>query len=255
MTDNPYDSPANAGTTALTAGQTRSFLVRILVVIGIVAVLFALILPSIRTAPEASTRIRCLNNIQNITRALLSYAATHKAFPPAYTVDGRGNRLHSWRTLLLPHLDQRSLHQSIDFSKPWNDPANVKAFNTQLDVFSCPSAKLKPGFTTYLGNATSDGCFAGSRPRPLAEITDPHNQTVLIAEVASGHAVHWMAPEDADENILLNFLPRNQSAHPGVVNAAFVDGSVRSLSVDVDPQVSRTFLTVSGNDLINTSDF
>ena len=61
-----------------------------------------------------------MNNIRNITLALLNYADTHKAFPPAYTVDANGNRLHSWRTLLLPYLDQQSLYESIDFSKPWN---------------------------------------------------------------------------------------------------------------------------------------
>jgi hypothetical protein len=126
--------------------------------------------------------------------------------------------------------------------------------HTARDI-SCPSAKLPPGFTTYLGNATIDGCFAGTRPRPLSEITDPHDQTILIAEVASSHAVHWMSPEDADENILLNFGPDNKTAHIGVVNAGFVDGSAGSLSVDLNPQVRTALLTVSGNDEIKASEF
>jgi hypothetical protein len=64
-----------------------------------------------------------------------------------------------------------------------------------------------------------------------------------------------MSPEDADENILLNFGPDNKTAHIGVVNAGFVDGSAGSLSVDLNPQVRTALLTVSGNDEIKASDF
>lgn len=62
-------------------------------------------------------------------------------------------------------------------------------------------------------------------------MTYSHDQTVLVVEVASTHAVHWMAPQDADERILLHLRPADKSAHIGVVNAGFVDGTVRALSV------------------------
>lgn len=110
---------------------------------------------------EAGGRTRCLNNLKSITLALISYAARHNAFPPAYTVDANGNRLHSSRTLILPYLDQHALDELIDLSKPWNDPANAKAFGKELNVFSCWSAKLSGGLTTYLGNAATDEMFTG----------------------------------------------------------------------------------------------
>ena len=196
-----------------------------------------------------------MNNLKNITLALLSYADTHKAFPPAYTVDANGNRLHSWRTLVLPYLDQQALYESIDFSKPWNHPVNAKVFNTQLEVFSCPSAKLPPGFTTYLGNATTDGCFSGERPRRLSEFTDPHDKTILVAEVAPIHAVHWMSPEDADDSILLNFDAKNKTVHFGVENVGFGDGTVMPLSVNIDRNLRRALMTISGNETFDESEF
>ncbi len=255
MTVNPYESPEPTPLAVNAVKQKRFSLLEIIVVIGIVGVLAALILPATRSAKQAGSRTLCMNNIKMITLALLSYADDHHAFPPAYTVDAESNRLHSWRTLLLPYLDQQSLYESIDLSKPWNHPVNAKAFNTHLEIFSCPSAKLPPGFTTYLGNATTDGCFSGERPRRLSEITDPHDKTILVAEVATAHAVHWMSPEDADENILLKFGPGNRTAHNGVVNAGFVDGTVNSLSSGINPDVAKALLTVSGNETFNGEDF
>ncbi len=254
MTVNPYESPEPTPLAVNAVKQKRFSLLEIIVVIGIVGVFAALILPATRSAKQAGSRTLCMNNLKNITQALINYTENHKGFLPADTVDADGNRLHSWRTLLLPYLDQQALYESIDFSKPWNHPVNKKAFNTQLEIFSCPSANLPPGFTTYLGNATTNGCFAGERPRSFSEITDPHGQTILIAEVASSHAVHWMSPEDADENILLNFGPGNKTAHNGVVNAGFVDGTAKSLSVDIDPAVGRALMTISGNETLGGSE-
>ena len=60
--------------------------------IGILAVLVALLLPATRSAPKAGTRVRCLCDIKMIAMALVSYAGNHHAFPPAYTIDAHGNR-------------------------------------------------------------------------------------------------------------------------------------------------------------------
>jgi hypothetical protein len=136
-----------------------------------------------------------------------------------------------------------------------NPKANAKAFGTEVDVFICPSARLSGGLTTYLGNAAPGGCFTGDRPRPVSVNRYPHHQTVLVVEVASSHAVHWMAPEDADESILLNFGSGNRSAHIGVVNAGFVDGTVRTLSVDLDSHIRRALISASGRDEISATEY
>ena len=255
MTQNPYESPEKPHAAEIAKGGNSFSLWKVLAVAGVTALLIALILPATRTAPEAGGRTRCLNNLKSITLALISYAERHNAFPPAYTVDANGNRLHSWRTLILPYLDQYALYESIDLSKPWNDPANAKAFGTEVDVFSCPAAKLSGGLTTYLGNAATDGCFTGDRPRHISEFTDSQGQTILVVEVSPTHAVHWMAPQDAHESILLNFGSGSKPAHIGVVNAGFADGTVHALSVNLDSPVRRSLLTVSGNDAISAKEF
>src|SRR5918997_1599426 len=91
-----------------------------------------------RSSRPAGRRIRCLNNLKQIVLALHNYEQAHKALPPAYTVDATGRPLHSWRTLILPYLEQEPLYRAIDLSKPWNDPANARALETTLLVFGCP---------------------------------------------------------------------------------------------------------------------
>ena len=107
-------------------------------VLGIIALLIALLLPAIRSAGPAARRAQCVNNLKQIALALHNYEQAHKALPPAYTVDAKGRPLHSWRTLILPYLEQEPLYQTIDLSKPWNDPANAKALETAASRFSLP---------------------------------------------------------------------------------------------------------------------
>src|SRR5262245_6205217 len=80
-------------------------LAEFLVVVGIIAVLIAFLLPSIRSGGEAARRAQCTNNLKQIALALYNYEQEHKVLPPAYTVDATGRPLHSWRTLILPYLE------------------------------------------------------------------------------------------------------------------------------------------------------
>ena len=112
-------------------------------VLGLIFVLLvglALMLPAVsRGSREAAKRTQCKNNLKQIMLAFHNYHDTYSAFPPAYTTDADGRRLHSWRTLLLPYLDQQKLYSSIDLAKPWNDPVNAEARKSLLHVYSCPS--------------------------------------------------------------------------------------------------------------------
>src|SRR4051812_12594653 len=91
-------------------------LIEILVVIVILGGLLCLLLPSVRTAGTAANRNSCQNNMQQIALGLLNYADRHRVFPSAYTMDEGGMPLHSWRTLVLPDLEEPALFKKIDLS-------------------------------------------------------------------------------------------------------------------------------------------
>jgi prepilin-type N-terminal cleavage/methylation domain-containing protein/prepilin-type processing-associated H-X9-DG protein len=222
-------------------------LVELLVVIGIITVLIALLLPAKRGAREAARRSQCTNNLNQIAVALLNYADVYHALPPAYTVDADGKPLHSWRTLILPYLEQKSLYDKIDLSKAWDDPANVEALKTVLPVYRCPSAGCPENHTIYVAIVAPNGCFRSAEPRRLSEITDDHAKTLLVIEVDPEHAVPWMAPTDADMDVLLGFNRETTLAHPGGFTAAFVDGSVSFLSADLPADKRRALVSIAGD--------
>jgi len=176
-------------------------LTEVAVVVAIAFFLYALSIPATRNAREPARRTQCRNNLKQIGLAFHNYKDEHGTFPPAYTVDANGKPLHSWRTLLLPYLDQAPLYKRIDLSKPWDDPANAAVFESaSIAVFQCPSIQLPKNHTTYLAVTASGGVFhPPTRPRPSSEMTDPHNETMMVIEVDVPRAVPWMAPQDIDE--------------------------------------------------------
>jgi len=223
-------------------------LIEVLVVLGIIALLIAFLLPAIRFARPAARRAQCVNNLKQIALALYNYESTYKSLPPAYTVDAKGRPLHSWRTLILPYLEQESLYQSIDLSKPWNDPANAKAFETIPLVFRCPAMVGPQNSTPYLAIVASNGCLMPRGSRSLKEITDAHGSTLMVIEVGEENAVPWMAPVDANEPLVLSLGPTTKLHHAGGMNACFVDGSVRFLKANTPIEERRALISISGND-------
>ena len=155
--------------------RRKNRLLSIVATVGILMLLIALLLPAIRSgAGPAARRAQCTNNLKQIALALHQYEQSHKALPPAYTVDASGRPLHSWRTLILPYLEQSSLYQTIDLSKPWNDPANAKAYNTPLSVFRCPEQVGPPNTTTYLAVVGPQRLLS---PRPASTIGGDHGRS------------------------------------------------------------------------------
>ena len=144
MTDNPYASPAPVSDTRVLKKRPRITFLRLFLGLAIVFVLVALLFPARRGSREAARRTQCRNNLKQIALALHNYESHYHALPPAYTIDAEGKPLHSWRTLILPWIEQVNLYNSIDLSKPWDDPANAEALNTVPQVcllYTSPSPR------------------------------------------------------------------------------------------------------------------
>jgi prepilin-type processing-associated H-X9-DG protein len=249
MSTNPYESPEYQGNFPQQAVKWAGAAVRVILLVSLLGLLLLLFMPRwpIGGAREAARRAQCSNNLHNIALALHNYESAYGCLPPAYTVDAKGKRLHSWRTLLLPFLEQKALYDKIDLAKPWDDSANKSAYDTPIRLYECPSSSTGRGKTTYFAVVSSDGCFKGAESASLADVKR-RGQTLMLIEVAEKHAVHWMSPSDATEEMVLDRERDLEFSHPSGGNAAFVDGSVRYLAENTHADVLRSMITTDGKD-------
>jgi prepilin-type processing-associated H-X9-DG protein len=243
-----HDESASGDGAGAPQKMSRFWLNAIVICVG-VGSLVACLVPLRRDARPAAYRNSCSVNLKNIALALEQYHNKHHAYPPAYTVDADGRPLHSWRTLILPHLEKRALYNSIDLSKAWDDPANAAAYQAQSpEIYRCPSAGSPENHTTYLAVVTPTSCLRPVAPRRQADIKDGLSNTIDVIEVAPKDSVHWMAPVDADEAMVLSLGPDSKLAHPGGMNVAYCDGRVIFVPATLPKETWRALISIGGND-------
>lgn len=231
----------------ITCARRGLTLIELVFVLGLLILLIFLLLPNPPSHPIPPSRA-CRNYLKQIAIALHEYENDHGMLPPAFTVDTNGKRLHSWRTLILPYIDQTKLYESIDLSKPWDDPVNAKAFEQIPKVYQCPLMAGGDQRTLYLGVGGAQGCLAGATPRKMNEITDKEDETLMVVEVYADQGVPWMAPVDADEKLILDVDPKSKWLHSEGRNVAFVNVSVRTLPTKTTVAELRRMMTIAGGD-------
>lgn len=255
MSDNTSDS----GFSAEQVSPGRSPLAKLgcaVSVIAVVLLLSALLLPARRVAPEAARRNQCLNNLKQIAIAIQNYTKQNGHLPPAYTVDADGNRLHSWRSLILPYIEETPLYNRIDFTRPWDDPANALAREQYIPTYLCPSAPYdEDNFTTYLAVVGPNCVFSGPNSRKLSEVTDDSEYTLMVVDAPHDRALHWMSPYDVSEEEMLAFGPDSEFVHIVGFQAAYLDGHVGAIPKDIDKESLRGMLTIDGGEEIKGVEF
>jgi prepilin-type processing-associated H-X9-DG protein len=196
-----------------------------------VPILIALLLPAVQAARTAARRALSSNNLRQIGLALHNYHDTFKTFPPAYIPNDDGSPRTSWRTMILPFVDEQGLFDNYDFDVDWDDPANALARNTQIQHYQSPHAVSRPNATNYFVITGSGTMFDGATPCRIAKITDGTSNTVMAIEVV-GHDVEWSQPADVPIDGLDQLLASGAfSGAAGTFNVLMADGSVRAMSI------------------------
>src|SRR5687767_4622690 len=93
-----------------TSARTRGFtLVELLVVIGIIALLISILLPSLQRAREAANSVKCLSNARQFGNALNMYVVAHKGTLPILWRNNGNTDMHpdgsGWAPQLCKYLN------------------------------------------------------------------------------------------------------------------------------------------------------
>ncbi|MDR1483927.1 MAG: DUF1559 domain-containing protein [Planctomycetaceae bacterium] len=112
-------------------------LVELLVVMAIISVLIAILLPAVQAARESAQRMRCSNNIKQVTLAVHNYHDTYEVLPWAFRSYWGG----TWVTRILPFIELQAIADKYRWDLPADTSNGNRALLQSLELsgFRCPS--------------------------------------------------------------------------------------------------------------------
>lgn len=257
--------------------ERRGFtLVELLVMIGIIAVLLALLLPATRSVRPAAARMACQNNLKQLMLAFHNYhsiegtshAPNAQPLPPGCIGAGTmpEERL-SWMVALLPYLEQDALYRQLDPKKGY--AGNLPGTQTRIRLFLCPGSKgaaRSDNVTHYVAmagigrdsamqyvGAAGNGFMGYDRLTSWPDFKDGTANTIALMETrfalgpwARGGPSTLRGFEPGD--LPLHGDQRPFGGHDKVIQAAMADGSVRGLNSSIDPKKLAAAITIAGGE-------
>jgi hypothetical protein len=198
------------------------------VMLGVVAILIALLVPAVQKVREAAARAQTMNNMKQIALANLSHhdgfrflpSPKMQPMPPGMIAPDL-----SWRVTILPFVDQAPMFNLFDPNVGWDHANNQPFLSRRPQVYQNlmhPDADMTQTTFQY---------FTGPKtmfPDPLTkikmvDIKDGTSNTFLFAE--SSNAVPWTKPAD------MAVTPNGPLPLPADrFLASMADGSVRLIN-------------------------
>lgn len=204
-----------------------------------------------------------VEQMERVGQALKLYHEQYGCLPPQGSVaaDSRpkspnGELLpaqFNWRVGLLPLLDEQELYDRFDFSKPWDDPANLAAAQRIPDVYFGVTAAAGDVPSSRLHVLSGRGIYQNQADVGvlLASITDLKTSTAIVMEGSAETAVAWTSPRSFDvQDIDVAVFGNQNEGGVLLINAAFDVRAIKRKSEKVD-----AVLTPAGGERLTRRDF
>ena len=150
--------------------RIRGFtLLELLIVIAIIAILIALLLPSVQQAREAARKTQCRNNLMQIGLGLRTYNQAHGVLPPGcvnstgpIAVDEPGYRI-GWVAQILPFMGEEAAWRQIDFVDPMRSFMSPEQ-RLPLDEATAAWQRVKHGESSDAAPSPASASETGASP-------------------------------------------------------------------------------------------
>ena len=220
--------------------ERRGFtLTDLLIVVGVFALLIALLAPAVNEARESARRSASRGHLKQWALTLYNYEDVYRRLPPGGWVAGDDEQ-HGWVTLTLPYLESSPLYSSFDFGKPWHHPRNQPICRVVIETARYPhSNTLRTaegyGLMHYAANANLMHRNSSTR---FDEITAGLGNTLMVGEIPGEFRPWACAWNWRTIGSRLNSGPAAYG-HDGrnVTDFVLADGQLKSINNEIDPDV------------------
>ncbi|NLS91227.1 MAG: DUF1559 domain-containing protein [Planctomycetaceae bacterium] len=217
-------------------------------VFAVLLAVFSCVGVAVRSGREEGRRATCENNLQTLALALGGYQSSYGRLPPAVVVNENLVPVLSWRVRVADVIYYgyygADFSANMDFSKPWNDPANAP-FLSQVGVghFHCPSiGRDRTVNTTHYVAVTGPGTYWTE----VGRIDEDAPQEAILAIGWPPSDIHWAEPRDVSPDEFVAWFqsesPPPRRVHPGGLHYINGRGAVCTLPWDTEAGELRRML-------------
>ena len=238
-----------------------------------IGVLTALLLPAVQSARAAARRAQSKNNLKQMGLAMHNYYDTFRELPRGTVPNEKlkpEQRL-AWTYSILPFIEQAAVYEVMDKDVAWNKGANEEMAELRIQVFQNPGLDEdygQFGQIHYAGIAgvgkdapkldvkdKGAGMFGYDRKVTFRDVTDGLSNTMMITETQDDFGPWARGGKSTLRSLTKKPYINGPDGIGSPVNMEAVevlmgDGSVRSISENVDPEVFEAMSTIRGGEVI-----
>ena len=210
-------------------------LIELLVVIAIIAVLAALLIPSLVRAKVAAVRADCLSNFRQWGIAMQLYVDDHEDVMPRESAWGQGVVLHSWMDIRNARASDawfNALPPYASVPTASNYFPNVRRpdFYERSSMFHCPAARPNPDSSiyAYFSMSMNSQLIKLTLPPNVNDMCRPESTVTFLDNLLNGEPkfVEGMAGDQYGQPS--SHANRFSIRHGGMGNIIFWDGHAAS---------------------------